>query len=121
MPGSMRAYIDAPSANATVAGRFAVAGWAADLEAWQGSGIGAVHVWARRLDVPAAAPVFLGTAQVGLRRPDVAAAMGAQLDRAGWELVTPGLAPGKYDITAYLLSIRTGRFEDARSVIVTVR
>jgi hypothetical protein len=121
MPGSIRAFIDAPSANATVPERFVVAGWAADLEAWQGSGVGAVHIWARRLDVPAAAPVFLGAAKVGLRRPDVGAAMGAQFDRAGWELATPDLEPGKYDITAYLWSIRTGRFEDARSLVTTVR
>ena len=34
MPAAIRAYIDTPSANATVSGRFVVTGWAADLEAW---------------------------------------------------------------------------------------
>jgi hypothetical protein len=32
-----------------------------------------------------------------------------------------GLAPGTYDVTAYFWSTRTNRFEDARTVTITVR
>jgi len=65
--------------------------------------------------------VFLGAAQVGVRRPDVAAALGAQFGQSGWQLESAVLEPGKYDITAYSWSIRTGRFEDARTVSIAVR
>jgi hypothetical protein len=118
--GLMRGYIDSPLTRSTVAGRFAVGGWALDLAAWQGSGVGGVHVWAQRDDLWA--PVqFLGAAEIGVARPDVASAFGSQFDRAGWQLTASGLAPGTYTITAYFWSARTGRFEDARSVSVTVR
>jgi hypothetical protein len=100
---------------------FTVAGWAVDLDAWQGAGVGAVHVWAKRRDVPAAESVFLGAAAVGGVRPDVAAQFGVQFERAGWDLTATGLAPGLYDVTAYFWSTRSGRFEDARTVSVTVR
>jgi hypothetical protein len=104
-----------------MAGTFTVAGWALDTAAWQGAGVGAVHVWAQRRDVPSAAPVFLGMADLGGLRPDVAAAFGAQFDRAGWGLVASGLAPGRYDVTAYFWNNRTGGFDDARTGTVTVR
>ncbi len=119
--GRMRSAVDLPSANATVSGAFTVAGWALDLDAWQGSGVGAVHVWAWRRDMPAASPVFLGEAALGGVRPDVARQFGAQFDRGGWGLTASGLDPGTYDITAYFWSTRTGRFEDARTIRVTVR
>jgi nitrogen fixation-related uncharacterized protein len=32
-----------------------------------------------------------------------------------------GVDPGTYDVTAYFWSTRTGRFEDARTTMVTVR
>ena len=117
----MRGWIDLPAARATVAGTFTVAGWAFDASAWQGSGVDAVHVWAKRRDVPAAGAVFLGAAAVGGVRPDVAAVYGPQFESAGWSLTATGLAPGTYDVTAYLWSSRTERFEDARTITVIVR
>ena len=80
-----------------------------------------MHVWARRRDVPAAAAIFLGAADVGGVRPDVAAVFGPQFDRAGWGVITSALAPGAYDVTAYFWSTRTARFEDARTVTIVVR
>ena len=44
----------------------AVTGWALDPKAWNGSGIGTVHVWAQRRDVPGVAPEFLGAATLGV-------------------------------------------------------
>jgi hypothetical protein len=119
--GPMRGWIDLPTARATVGGTFTVAGWALDTVAWQGSGVGAVHVWAQRRDVPAASEIFLGTAGLGGARSDVAGVYGAQFERAGWSLTASGLAPGTYDVTAYFWSTRTGQFEDARTVTVSVR
>ena len=119
--GRMRGHIDLPAANAVVSGTFTIGGWALDLDAWQGSGVGAVHVWAQRRDVPAAEPIFLGSAAMGALRPDVANAVGPQFDRAGWGLAAPRLERGLYDITAYFWSTRTQRFEDARTVTVSLR
>jgi hypothetical protein len=120
-PGHLEITVDRPSANAIVSGAFTVEGWALDTGAWQGAGIGAVHVWAQRMDVPAAAPEFLGAAALSGARPDVAAIHGTQFDRAGWALSVPGLEPGTYDVTAYLWRTSTQQFEDARTVRITVK
>ncbi|MDO8837013.1 MAG: hypothetical protein Q7V01_15530, partial [Vicinamibacterales bacterium] len=123
--GGIQAYIDLPAQGESVRGRFRVAGWAADSLAWAGAGIGAVHVWAlpKGSERAGASPeaVFLGAAEVGGMRPDVGTTVGPQFERAGWNLETDALAPGMYDIVAYFWSTRTGRFEDARTVMVTVR
>jgi hypothetical protein len=118
---AIAAYIDDPVADASVRGSFRVAGWAADTQAWNGAGIGTVHVWAQRTDAGDQPPVFLGEAEVGLARPDVGDAQGRQFERAGWSVQAPALGPGTYDITAYFWATRTGRFEDARTVRITVR
>jgi hypothetical protein len=114
------AYIDEPRAGIVPRGGFRVAGWAADPTSWNGSGIGAVHVWATRLG-SFEAPVFLGAATLAGERPDVANAFGKQFGRTGWALHVPGLSAGTYDVTAYFWSSRTARFEDARSVRITFR
>jgi hypothetical protein len=119
--GQMQGWIDLPATRTTVTGSFTVAGWAIDTGAWQGSGVAAIHVWAQRRDVPAALAIFLGAASLGVARPDVASAFGSQFEKAGWGLTASGLAPGAYDVTAYFWSTRTGRFEDARTVSVSVR
>ena len=121
LAGQMRGHIDLPAPSTTVSGSFVVAGWALDLAAWQGSGVGAVHVWAQRRDVTAASPIFLGAADIDGARPDVATQFGAQFDRTGWGLTTIGLERGEYDITAYFWSTRTQQFEDARTVLVEIR
>ena len=90
-------------------------------KAAKGAGIGAVHVWAQRVDVPFTEPEFLGAGELNGARPDVAMTYGKQFDRTGWALSVPGLAPGTYDITAYVWRTSTQRFEDARSVRITVR
>jgi hypothetical protein len=119
--GLMRGWIDVPTPSARVGGSFTVAGWALDSAAWHGAGVGAVHVWAQRRDVPASQEIFLGAAAVGGARPDIAGVYGAQFDRAGWSLSASGLPPGTYDVTAYFWSTRTDRFEDARMTTITVR
>jgi hypothetical protein len=73
------------------------------------------------VDVPAAAPEFLGAAALNGARPDVGAIYGTQFARAGWAVSAAGLAPGTYDITAYVWRTSTQQFEDARTVRITVR
>jgi hypothetical protein len=110
----------------------ALHGWSLDPGAETGSGVGAVHMWgtsrsaecgvrsAESVRSAECAPVFLGTATLGIARPDVRAAHGARFERAGW-VFTRALEPGDWDITAYVWVTRTGRFEDARSTRVTIR
>jgi hypothetical protein len=121
----IRMHVDVPIGGALVSGPLTVAGWALDPQASIGSGIGAVHVWAQRRDQPGAWPEFLGEATLGGARPDVAAVFGPQFGTAftttGFSLTTDRLEPGRYDITAYVWNRRTARWEDARTVTVTVR
>jgi len=42
-------------------------------------------------------------------------------DAAGFQLAAPALAPGTYDITVYAWSHRAMRWDDTRTVRVTVR
>ena len=95
-----------------------VEGWALDPKAETGSGIGAVHVWGKR---SAGVLQFLGVAEMGIERPDVAAAHGGQFGRAGWRFLGRVPESGTWEVTTYVWNSRTGRFEDARTVSVTVR
>jgi hypothetical protein len=122
----IRMHVDSPAHGTTVSASLGtgavidVAGWALDPQAFTGSGIGAIHVWARRLDQPTAGPEFVGAATLGVSRPDVAAAFGPGSHSAGYQL-TATLAPGLYELTVYAWNYRTARWEDARSVRITVR
>jgi len=88
-----------------------------------------VHVWARTLDLVGGkagevagqqAPFFLGAATIDTPRPDVARAFPGTPEHTGFTLTTP-LAPGTYELTAYVWNARTARWEDARSVTVIVK
>jgi hypothetical protein len=117
----IRMQVDLPRDDEVLAGTVRIAGWALDPQAAIGSGIGAVHVWAQRRDVAGAWPEFLGAAALGGARPDVAQAIGAQFNAAAFELTTTALAPGQYDLTVYVWNRRTARWEDARTIAVTIR
>jgi hypothetical protein len=117
----VRVSLDVPASGQTLSGAVHLAGWALDLRASIGSGIGFVQVWGRRQDMPSAAAVLLGTASLGQARPDIARAFGPQFGAAGYELEVPGLERGSYEITAFAWSQRTARWEAARTVNVTVR
>jgi IPT/TIG domain len=98
-----------------------IGGWAFDPNAGFGAGIGAVHVWAKRTDLAGAqSAFFLGEATTDGRRPDVAAAYADAPGTTGFGLFAT-LAPGTYEISSYVWVTRTGRFEDARTVTITVR
>jgi hypothetical protein len=117
----IRMAVDLPRGGENLSGAITVAGWALDPQASIGSGVDALHVWAQRTDMPAAAPQFLGAAALGGVRPDVARVYGPTFDTAGFSLTTDALAPGQYDVTAFAWNRRTARWEDARTVSVTVR
>jgi hypothetical protein len=111
------AAIDLPTASATTAGAFQVAGWAVDLGSVSGTGITTVHVYAFRSD--GSAPIFLGVAAYGDDRPDVGAVFGARFNRSGYHLTANNLPPGDYTIVVYPRSTVSGEFSAAAARTIT--
>ncbi len=116
-PPSPLLRLDTPSPNAVVRQPFAVAGWALDAAATGSSGISAVHVYA----YPATgSPIFLGSAQMGGARPDVAGFFGSQFGQSGFGLTARGLTAGNYTLVAFGLVTATNAFGVVQSVNIRV-
>ena len=111
--------IDTPRTQQDVGQPFVLAGWAADLDAAQGTGIATLHAWAYPLT--GGPPVFLGATAYGGARPDVAAVHGDQFEASGFGLYVQGLTPGNYDLAVFAWSTERADFVPARMVRVTVR
>ncbi len=109
--------LDVPRTGSAVQGNFAVAGWAVDTGSGSGTGVSTVHVWA--FPTSGAAATFVGAANLGVSRPDVAAYFGrADFANAGFG-ISGALLPGTYDLKIYALSTVLGEFDFSR--IATVR
>jgi len=113
---------------------FWITGWALDLASAGGAGIDTVHVWAYpvggtepTLRAPQGRPeprrraVFLGNADVGDRRADVARLFGKQFEGSAFSLSAAGLDAGTYDIVVYPHRAKTNTFEGAQVVRVVVK
>jgi len=92
-------WIDRPGNGETVGRPLTILGWAADPGAANDAGVDAVHVWAYLNGSSTA--IFLGSANLGAARPDVAAALGPQFGHAGWWLTLGNLTPGQYQVVVY--------------------
>jgi hypothetical protein len=116
----VRIQLDTPNNGETVNQPFPVIGWAADLAATDGTGIGAVHVHIYPcVSCPAA---YVGTAEYGAERPDVAAAIKPNLPLSGYSLVVAGLPPGEYRLYVFATSTLTNSLAPkATSATITVR
>jgi hypothetical protein len=115
----MQVAIDAPRTLQTVSQPFALGGWAADLDAAEGTGIDTLHVWAYPLS--GGPPVFLGAAIYGGARPDVAAVHGDRFGAAGFGLSVAGLPAGDYDLAVFPWSRVSSEFAPAQLVRISVR
>jgi uncharacterized repeat protein (TIGR03803 family) len=104
----------------TVGHSFAVGGWAIDRAAVSGTGVDAVHVYAYPSPGSSMTPVFLGIATYGASRPEVGSRFGPQFTNSGFTLTGFGLAPGRYQITAFEHSSVSGTFNLTASAMVTV-
>lgn len=99
-----------------------IGGWALDLDDTVGTGVSTVHVWAYPVvDGVHDAPIFLGVAAYGGHRPDVGAIFGDQFAAGGFDLATPGLAPGTYDVAVFAWSTARNAFVPAKVVRIRVR
>jgi sugar lactone lactonase YvrE len=115
----IRLAIDTPRAgNVLSASGFTLAGWAVDLASLDGAGIDTLHAWA--YPVGGGPPVFVGVANGGGARPDVARLYGAPFDNAGFTL-NGRLPPGTYDLVVYAHSASTNTFAGVQAVRTQVR
>ena len=110
---------DGPQVVIDVADGHIVTGWAADLQSRDGTGVDAIHVWAYPAN--GGAPIFVGAADYGGARPDVAAIYGERFRKSGYGLRVEGLAPGTYDLAVFAYSTVSGGFAPAKVVRVTIR
>jgi len=123
---TMAMAIDVPTAGATIdAPVFGVMGWAIDRASTTGSGVDTLHVYGFHNPGSGEPPIFLGVAQTGGARSDVAAIFGARFDTSGYALTVDraasGLAPGAYDIVVWVHSSVSNTFAAVQVVRVTLR
>ena len=110
--------------GATVQQPFAMGGWAFDenaftsLTIFQEKGVDQLHVWA--YPAGGAAPIFIGLADYGYDRPDVAAMFGSKYQFTGFRIVVSNLPSGSYTIVVFAHSNRSNTFSNAQPVNVSV-
>jgi hypothetical protein len=102
--------IDLPAPSSTVSQPFGITGWALDLGAPPGTGIGVdavdVHVISNG---GSGTWTFIGRATFA-PRPDVGAYYGSQFTNSGWGITASGLAPGYYQMNVYMHSTVDGQW-----------
>jgi len=96
-----------------------VAGWAADLDSPDGTGIQMIHAWAYPRD--GGAPVFVADVAYGGSRPDVAEVFGDRFRESGYGLRVQGLAPGSYDLALFAWSTARHAWLPAKLVPIKIQ
>jgi YD repeat-containing protein len=129
-PADPRMNLEVPVEGAYVQQPFWVQGWALDAlaPASQGTGVDRVDVWAFPQAIPSdpfPSPIYLGTAQYGIARSDVAAVFGQQFVNAGFSLQVPtltwtGVPARRYTIEVFPHNVITGTYPIAQAVYVFV-
>jgi hypothetical protein len=92
-------------------------GWAIDSRAAGGTGVLAVQAWA--YPVGGGAPIFFGSALMGIKRYDIGFIYGERFWTSGWQIVGT-LPSGTYDVAFFALSATTGLFDNVRVRRITV-
>jgi hypothetical protein len=111
--------VDLAPAAGTDATGFTVAGWAADLDSPDGTGIQTIHAWAYpRNGGPA---LFVGEVSYGGSRPDVAAAFGDRFRDAGFGVRIDGLPVGTYDLALFPWSAAKRGWLPAKLVTIEIK
>jgi hypothetical protein len=104
--------IDTPLWEKAVPHTFRIAGWAIDRGAPAGTGVDALHVWA--YPHTGAAPLWVGVADYGYSRADVAAAFGStRFTNTGYNITISTLPTGWYDIAVFAHSTVSNTFTTA--------
>jgi hypothetical protein len=114
-----RMWVDLPAQNQTLSQNILIAGWSLDQGSPGGTGVDALHVYA--YPAGSTSPTFLGVAQYGAARPDVATAFGSsRFTNCGFHLVA-SLPPGTYTLVVFSHSTVTGTFNNTMVVRVVVK
>ena len=115
------AAIGLPAPNARVRTWLSIGGWAVDVRSTSGPGMDVVQVWAYPNPGSGAQPLFLGNAQYGIARQDVANAFGnARYRNSGFYMDVMSMPAGVFDIVALARSTVTRSWEVARVQRITV-
>ena len=115
------AAIGLPAPNARVRTWLSVGGWAVDVRSTSGPGMDVVQVWAYPNPGSGQQPLFLGNAQYGIARQDVANAFGnARYRNSGFYMDVMSMPAGVFDIVALARSTVTRSWEIARVQRITV-
>jgi hypothetical protein len=110
-----------PQVTIDTARNATLAGWAVDLDSQTGSGVETIHVWAYPLAAAGMTrPVFVGVAEYGRARPDVAAVHGERFLKSGYDLSVSSLPAGEYELAVFAFSSVRGGFVPARTVRMKV-
>jgi hypothetical protein len=119
-PSNPRMWVDYPGQGDTVSQNIFVAGWAIDLSAGANStGVDDIHVWA--YPTTGAPPIFVGFGQMGLSRPDVAAAFGSAKYGTSGFTVRGTLPVNNYTLVVYAHSAVANSFNNVFTVSIYVR
>jgi hypothetical protein len=111
---------ETPIVGQTVPPAFLAGGYAFDPESTSGSGVDSVVLYAYHNFGSGEAPLFLGTAQYGISRADVARAYGARFGSSGFEMTVSGLAEGNYRLFAFAHNIAANAYSAYVFTDVTV-
>jgi hypothetical protein len=118
-PGDPLLVVDTPSDGATLTTPFTLAGWAIDRDATADSGVDGVEVW--ESSPPGTRPFFVGFAQLGQPRADVAAVFGPQFANAGYSIAIAGLPKGQCQLIVRAHSTVSGKPDQLHILTVTVQ
>lgn len=105
--------IESPAAGSTVSGTVAINGWAIDRNAASGPGVDLVHVYLE----PYPQGAFLGAANYGAARPDVASFFSSsEFTGSGWSFSWDSRAAsaGAHTLVLYAHSAVTDRWTESR-------
>jgi hypothetical protein len=109
-----------PQVIVDIAGRV-VAGWAADLDSPDDTGVDGIHVWAYPVGGSGQAPpIFVDVAAYGGERPDVAAVYGDRFLHSGYAVAVKNLAPGTYDLALFAWSTTKHTWLPAKVVRIVI-
>jgi len=115
------AAIGLPALNARIRTWLSIGGWAIDLRSTSGPGIDVVQVWAYPNPGSGQPPVFLGNAQYGIVRQDVANVFGnSRYRNSGFYMDVMSMPAGVWDIVVLPRRAATHAFEVARVTRITV-
>ena len=113
--------VDTPTPGATVTSAFEIFGWAVDLAAPSGTGIGVDDVMFYIYPNGGAEPgVLIGHGKIGFPRADVSATFGPQFANSGYHFTITGMGPGNFVLGVFARSTVTGTYSIVKMVPGTV-